>query len=78
MAGEGWHTRWPLWLTAALMGPLLASVFKSQPRLLAAPFNPVALNLGMAALSAVALLAGRKLPDAGRCKREPGQLGRGE
>lgn len=66
-----WHSRWPLWLTVALMGPLLASVARSQPRLLTAPFNPVALNLGMAALSAIALLAGRRLPNAGVCRREP-------
>jgi hypothetical protein len=66
-----WHTRWPLWLTAALMGPLLASVANSQPRHLVAPFNPVALNLGMAALSTIALLLGRRLPDASRCLRRP-------
>ncbi|MCC7372953.1 MAG: DoxX-like family protein [Chloroflexi bacterium] len=68
-----WRARWPLWLNTLAMGPLLLSVVRSQPRLLAAPFNPVSLNGAMAALGAVGLLLGRRLPSAAACRRAPQQ-----
>ena len=64
-----WHDRWPLWLTAALMPPLLAGAAGSRPATLKEPFNPVSLNGSMLALAGIGLIAGRRLPSAGRCRR---------
>jgi hypothetical protein len=66
-----WHDRWPLWVTGLLMPALLAGAAAGQPTVLKAPFNPVTLNISMAALALVGLLAKRNLPDAGRCLRQP-------
>lgn len=41
------------------------------PELLVAPFQPVTLGVAMAGLALAAALAGRDLPEARRCRREP-------
>jgi hypothetical protein len=66
-----WHARWPLWATAVLMPGLLLGAATSQPAIMSKPFNPVSLNGAMAALAGIGLLAGRRLPNAGRCRRRP-------
>lgn len=68
-----WRHRWPLWLTLALMLLGIPVVAISAPGYLGAAFNPLTLNLAVAALSAVALITGRDLPTASRCRRKPAQ-----
>jgi hypothetical protein len=43
----------------------------SSPRYLAAPFNPISLNLAIACLAAVDLFIVGDVPSAGRCRRRP-------
>lgn len=50
---------WPLWLTLVMMPGLLAYAAWAVPGLLVAAFNPVIINLAMAALAAVALILQR-------------------
>lgn len=57
---------WPLWLTIAAMGGLLAYASWSAPALLGEAFNPVTTNAGVAALAIVALLLQRSLREAGQ------------
>lgn len=46
----------------------------SQPSLLVAPFNPVALTLAMVALSVISLLNGENVPYASNCLRKAKKL----
>jgi uncharacterized membrane protein YphA (DoxX/SURF4 family) len=66
-----WRQRWPLWLTVVLMLAGIPVVAITAPDYLEAAFNPVTLNLGLAALSAIGLIAGRDLPTAECCRRKP-------
>jgi hypothetical protein len=68
-----WRQKWPLWLTIILMLVGIPIVAISAPEYLGAAFNPITLNLGLAALSAMGLIAGRDLPTAERCLRKPTQ-----
>jgi hypothetical protein len=68
-----WGSTWPLWLTIVLMIVGILAVAISGPAYLGAAFNPVTLNLALASFSAIALVAGRELPSAARCRREPAQ-----
>ena len=68
-----WRHKWPLWLTVVLMLIGIPVVAVSAPAYLGAAFNPVTLNLGLAALAAIGLIAGRDLPTATRCSRKPSQ-----
>jgi len=68
-----WRDRWPLWLTVIFMLVGVPIVAISAPAYLGAAFNPVTLNLGLAALSVISLIAGRDLPTAKRCRRKPTQ-----
>ena len=68
-----WQHKWPLWLTVVMMLLGIPVVAASAPAYLGAAFNPVTLNLGLAALSAIAIIAGRDLPTAATCRREPVQ-----
>lgn len=52
--------RWPLWLTIVLMALLLAYAAVATPGLLAAAFNPVTINVAVAALAFAALLLDRE------------------
>ncbi len=45
----------------------------TAPTYLSAAFNPLTLNLAVAALAAIAIIAGRDLPSATRCRRTPDQ-----
>ncbi len=58
--------RWPLWLSIILMGLLLAYAAVATPGLLAAAFNPVTINVAVAALALVALLLDRESGSARR------------
>ena len=66
-----WRHKWPLWLTLMMMLVGIPVVAISAPAYLSAAFNPVTLNLAMAALSAIAIIAGRDLPTATSCRRKP-------
>jgi hypothetical protein len=68
-----WKHRWPLWLSLALMLVGIPVVAASAPAYLGAAFNPLTLNLAIAALSAIALISGRNCPSAARCLRKPAQ-----
>jgi DoxX-like family len=68
-----WRHRWPLWLTLALMLVGIPVVAVSAPAYLGAAFNPLTLNLAIAALSAVGLIASHDCPTAARCRRKPAQ-----
>jgi uncharacterized membrane protein YphA (DoxX/SURF4 family) len=68
-----WTQKWPLWLTLIVMLVGIPVVAISAPAYVTAAFNPVTLNLGVAALSAISLIASRDLPTSGRCLRKPSQ-----
>jgi uncharacterized membrane protein YphA (DoxX/SURF4 family) len=68
-----WRQTWPLWLTLVLMLVGIPVVALSAPEYLSAAFNPVTLNLSLAAFAAIALIARRDLPGASRCRRRPEQ-----
>jgi hypothetical protein len=65
-----WRHGWPLWITVILMLAGIPVVALSAPAYLTAAFNPLRLNLGMAALALTAIVAGHDLPSASRCRRE--------
>jgi hypothetical protein len=66
-----WRAKWPLWLTILLMVAALSAVAQSAPGQLVAAFNPVSLNLLMAALAGIAILLNDVTPFAHRCRRRP-------
>ena len=66
-----WRRSWPLWLTVALMLAGIPVVAISAPGYLTAAFNPLTLNLSIAALALIAIIARRDLPSAARCRRKP-------
>jgi len=51
----------------------IPAVAITAPTYLSAAFNPLTLNLAVAALAAIAIIAGRDLPSATRCRRTPDQ-----
>ncbi len=63
--------RWPWLATIALMAAATAGVLVNSPERALAAFNPVTLNLSLAALAAVAWLSLPDLPSARRCLRRP-------
>jgi hypothetical protein len=68
-----WRRSWPLWLTFILMIIGIPVVAMSAPEYLSAAFNPLTLNLSIAALALIAIVASRDLPTAARCRRKPDQ-----
>jgi DoxX-like protein len=66
-----WRQRWPLWCTILAMGLATGVVALFSPRFLTAAFNPVALNVSVAALAAIGLLTARYTPTATNCRRRP-------
>src|SRR5437868_842949 len=66
-----WRNRWPLWLTLVLMLAGIPIVAMSAPEYLSAAFNPVTLNISLAMLALIAIIARRDLPTAARCRRKP-------
>jgi hypothetical protein len=65
-----WKTRWPLWFTMIAMFIATLGVAITSPNYLTAAFNPLTLNLSVAALAAVSLLNGKDLPTATNCLRK--------
>jgi hypothetical protein len=59
---------WQFVATIVLMAAATLTVAIASPRFLVSAFNPVSLNLLMAALAVVGLVTGRHLPSAGRCR----------
>jgi len=70
-----WRHNWPLWVTVVLMLAGIPVVGVAAPEYLSAAFNPVTLNVSLAALAAVALVARRDLPTAANCRRKPDKTG---
>ena len=66
-----WRRTWPLWLTLVLMLAGIPVVAISAPAYLTAAFNPVTLNISLATLALVGIIARRDLPTATRCRRKP-------
>src|SRR3954466_2362012 len=66
-----WRHSWPLWLTFVLMLAGIPIVAVSAPEYLTAAFNPVTLNISLAAFALIAIIARRDLPTAARCSRKP-------
>jgi uncharacterized membrane protein YphA (DoxX/SURF4 family) len=66
-----WKSRWPLWLTILFMALALVGVIVSSPEYLTGAFNPVTLNLCVAALAGIALLTRNYIPTASSCLRRP-------
>src|SRR4029077_12014751 len=65
-----WKTRWPLWFTIAAMFLATLGVAIISPNYLTAAFNPLTLNLSVAGLATVGLLAGKEVPTATNCLRK--------
>jgi uncharacterized membrane protein YphA (DoxX/SURF4 family) len=66
-----WRQTWPLWLTVVLMMVGIPVVAASAPSYLTAAFNPVTLNISLAVLALIAIVAKRDLPTAANCRRTP-------
>ena len=66
-----WRTLWPLWCTIAAMFAATLAVTINSPTYLTGAFNPVTLNLAVAVLAAMGLLASGNLPTAKNCHRGP-------
>ncbi len=66
-----WKARWPLWWTIAAMFAATLTVGINSPAYLTAAFNPLTLNLAVAALAAIGLLVAGNLPTARNCLRRP-------
>jgi hypothetical protein len=64
-----WRARWPFVVILLLMPAALVAVSIVTPSVLAAAFNPVVLNVAVAALAAVGWLTSKDLPSASRCLR---------
>ena len=65
-----WQSRWLLWVTLAAMFLAVLGVSITSPSFLTAAFNPVTLNLAVAALALAGLLSGKNLPTASNCLRK--------
>lgn len=64
-----WRARWPFIPILALMPLALLGVAITSPSVLTEAFNPVVLNVAVAALAAVGWLTSIDLPSAARCLR---------
>jgi uncharacterized membrane protein YphA (DoxX/SURF4 family) len=69
----GWRQKWPLWVTFFLMLAGIPIVALSAPAYLTAAFNPLTLNLSVAGFALIAIISGRDLPSASRCRRRPAE-----
>lgn len=65
-----WQSRFLLLLNVILLTVLGAGALLSQPRIFVAPFNPMTLNLAMAALAVIGLISAHDLPTARSCRRK--------
>jgi hypothetical protein len=64
-----WSRSWPAWVCAIAMSIATAIVALRSPTFFGAAFNPLSLNLAVAALAAVDLLVLPGVPSAARCLR---------
>jgi uncharacterized membrane protein len=64
-----WRHRWPSVACLVLMLAATVAVIAASPRYLAAAFNPLTLNLSVAALSLLDLVNLGDAPSAARCRR---------
>lgn len=66
-----WRQTWLLWVTIVLMLAGIPIVAFTAPEYLHAAFNPVSLNISLAAFVGIALMARRDLATAKNCLRKP-------
>ena len=66
-----WRWRLPLILQIPLLLGLIVPIALRRPALFTAPFQPLTLNLAMAALALCALAVSKSLPSARNCRRAP-------
>jgi DoxX-like family len=66
-----WCRRWPAGVSLALMPIATAVVGVHSPRFFTAAFNPLSLNVAVAALAAIDLLVLAGVPSASHCLRRP-------
>jgi uncharacterized membrane protein YphA (DoxX/SURF4 family) len=67
-----WRSRWPLVVTLVLMTLATLTVSIAAPSFLSAAFNPISLNLAVAAIATIDLLTDpERTPTASRCLRTP-------
>ena len=66
-----WRSRWPLGLTIILMALALLGVAINSPSCIVSAFNPLTLNVLLALLALVGLIAGSEIPSAAKCLRRP-------
>ena len=66
-----WCRRWPAWVSLTLMPIATAVVSVRSPRFFTAAFNPLSLNVAVAALAAIDLLVLAGVPSASHCLRRP-------
>ena len=71
-----WKARWPLWCTILAMFAATSAVVINSSAYLTAAFNPLTLNLGVAVLAVIGLLASRDIPTARNCRRHPEERAR--
>jgi DoxX-like protein len=65
------NRRWPTLVCIGIAVAATIVVLATAPRYLGSAFNPVTLNLGLACLAAVDLIALVDAPSARRCRRRP-------
>jgi hypothetical protein len=65
-----WRARWPLWMTIAAMCAATIGVGIYSPDYFHNAFNPLTLNLAVAALAGCGLLVAEDLPSARKCRRK--------
>lgn len=66
-----WRVRWLFQISILLMVAATVTVSWASPRYLVGAFNPISLNLAVAALSLIGYIAGAEIPSARRCRRRP-------
>ena len=66
-----WRHNWLLWVTLGVMVVGIPVVAITAPTYLSAAFNPLTLNVAVAALAVIAIIAGRDMPSAANCRRIP-------
>lgn len=66
----GWSRAWPAWLCLIAM-PLALGAAAFSPESFGAAFNPVTLNVSVAALAMIDLFVVASVPSARRCHRRP-------
>jgi uncharacterized membrane protein YphA (DoxX/SURF4 family) len=63
--------RWPIFVALGVLLAATIVVLVSAPQYLVAAFNPISLNLAVAGLAIIDLIAITRTPSAARCRRKP-------